>query len=149
MGRGVMTATDAVHVVYFPITIGSGCDDEDCCDSDFSYWEWDEFIEDLWEIIKDRYPSFFDCDKWDGREEHRILENDYARIVVCEYMGCVSVSLAIREDADHWPYAYGLADHWCRQIAGNFQKLLDAHFGTIAKLGTMSNGVSVFQKVGD
>ena len=149
MGRSVMTAIDAIHVVYFPITIGSGCDEIDQDDSDFGYWEWDEFIDDLQEMITVAYPSFLRCDRWDGREEHRILENDLARIVVCEYMGLVSVSLVAADwYGSYLPCLGGLADHWCRQISSNFQKLMDANFTTLNKQGTMSNGVSVFMKRG-
>ncbi len=139
MGRGVMTVTDAVHVVYF---------NHEPEESD--HWFFDQLLDDIRETIKVQYPSFFDCDSWDGREEHRILENEYARIVVCEYMGLVSVSLAVIEEDQYYnPYLGGIGRYWCERIVNNFQKLMDDSYNTLSKLGTMSNGVSVFAKRGD
>ncbi len=150
MGRGVDYVSGAIHVAYFPIIIGiTSCEEGGCCSSDFNYWEWDEFVDDLQEIIIDKYTMFRRCDKWDGREKRRILENEFARIVVCRYREMVSVSLAVIDDLCYYSGSdlTPLGENWCHQITKNFQKLIDANFDTHVKIGTMSNGVSVFEKV--
>ena len=131
MGRGVMTVTDAISIVY----VTSDCDND---------LDWYDFIEDVRSIIEHRFPSFVRVDKWDGREERRILENNLARVVICEYCGLVSINLAVREDGDYYIDRQPLAEHWCRQIAPKFEALFSDRLRRIA---TASNGESFYKKV--
>ena len=131
MSRGVMTVTDAVSIVY----VEHGCEEN---------WDWDDFIEGVRSEIKHKFSSFQDVDKWDGREEHRILENDLARVVICEYCGLASINLAVREDGAWYYDRLPLAAHWCRQIAPKFEALFSDRLRRIA---TASNGESFYEKV--
>ena len=134
MGRGVMTVSDAVCVVYLHHS------DEEW-DGIGKDTDWEFFVEGLRDTIRSRYPSFRAVDSWDGREEKRILENELARVVVCEYAGIVSISLAIRNRDVEFEHEENLAEHWCKQITNGFQQLF---LDRLRKLGTMSNGVSVY-----
>ena len=131
MGRGVNTVTDAISVVYLQ---HSSEDD----------YDWKNFCGGIREMIVEKFPSFYRVDKWDGREEHRILENEHARIVICEYCGLASISLAVREDGDYYIDKLPLAEHWCRQIAPKFEALFSDRLRRIA---TASNGESFYEKV--
>jgi len=131
MGRSVMTVSDAVMIVYLEH------DAQDCDD-----WDW--FLEDIRNVISQRYKSFVACDKWDGREQKRILENDLARVVVCEYCGLVSINLAIREDGDWYLDRIALAEHWCNQITKGLAGLFSERLRCI---GRASNGEAFFEKV--
>jgi hypothetical protein len=126
MGRSVMTVSDAIQIVYLEL--------------DEEYDDWDWFIEDVRTVISQKYKSFQVVDSWDGREEHRILENDLAKVVVCEYCGMVSINLVPCEFS---LFLLPLAEHWCSQIADGFAKLFPER---LCKLGTMSNGVSVYER---
>jgi len=128
MGRSVMTVNDAIQIVYL---VYKGEDE----------WEWDDFILDIQEVIQQKYKSFEPCDKWDGREEYRILENDLARIVICEYCGLVSINLAVRDDSIYW---LALAEHWCRQIAKGLAELFPGRYQCI---GRASNGEAFYERV--
>ena len=135
MGRNVMTVNDAV-VVY--VNLGDIEDGDD----------FQNFIDQVRWAVCEKWPSFFEVDKWDGREEHRILENEFARIVVCEYCGVASINLAVCTSL--WQYTPDytpLAEHWVEQVASNFCKWMGGHFDCLAKAGTMSNGVSVFERM--
>lgn len=117
MGRGVMTVSDATAIVYVNLPDYDGDDD------------WDNFIWQVRWAVTESWPSFYECDKWDGREEHRILESGLARIVVCNYAGVASINLAILDDL--WKYTPDLtplAEHWCQQIADRFYAEMGKHF---------------------
>lgn len=107
-------------------------------------WDWNDFIDGLKEIITGLFPSMYTVDKWDGQELHRILENGHARIVVSEYCGCISISLAVRDDIEHdtlagcWVLAAG------KKFYGGLKKAYPSDF--MVKMGTFSNGESVYRK---
>jgi hypothetical protein len=83
-------------------------------------------------------------DKWDGRELHRILQNGHARLVVSEYIGCVSISLAVRDDVEH----IGLSEQWLAAAGKKFYNGLKKAYTKdfMVKLGTFSNGEAVYRK---
>jgi hypothetical protein len=130
-----MTVSDAVTIFA------------DVSDIEESY-EWEDFLTNVRWVGTGRWPSFYEVDEWDGREERRILQNDLARIVVCEYCGLASINLAARTSlGEYSPDLTPLAKRWVAQIAGNFCKWMQEHFTCYAKQGTMSNGVSVYEKL--
>jgi hypothetical protein len=135
MGRGVMTVSDAV-VAY--VHLPEYEDDSD----------WDNFIWQVRWAVTEKWPSFYEVDEWDGREKHRILQNDLCRIVVCEYCGVASINLAIRESLwQYTPDLTPLAKRFQGQIASHFIKWMSENFDCLAKQGTMSNGVSVYTRM--
>lgn len=131
MGRSVSVPSDAVTTVYIAL--------DDDFDPDFG---WDDFIEDVRNVVKEKYPSFVDDDKWVGREDRSILVNTYARIVVAEYCGLVSISIV---PDDHWNTSH-LTKAWCDRIARSWHRYMTKRFGrALTKLGSASNGESFFR----
>lgn len=134
MGRGVETIGE--NVLYFDA-------------SDEWYREemaWDDLIENLQYTLSKAFPSFANCDHWAGypyRENRAILENDHAIVYITEYMGCGAVNLASHQG--EWS---ALADHWLDQIRERFTKIVGENVNLLTKLGTFSNGESVFEKRG-
>lgn len=139
MGRSVAVPAHATETVY--LDMRDDLNDE---------WDWDDFIDDLRAVVRERYPTFEDAKTWVGRECLAILENQHAYIVVSEYCGCVSVSLLPRAgelEMDGW--AYNLSSAWCRQIESRWREYLESRYSQSAmqRMCTMANGVSVYQKV--
>ena len=154
MGRSVMTLAGAITAYtefepshYCEVHDGFECTDIECdesCDhSDDYQCELDYYQERVTEL----WPSFQPADSWIGRELHVIAENAHSVIAVAEYCGLISINLGANYDRDsYWAddsELGGLGEHWRKQIAAKFLST----FGEYTKLGTMSNGEGVFQKV--
>lgn len=138
MGRSVSVPSDAVATAYIQ------WEPEDPHDSQ---WEWDYFIDDLLCVLQRSFRSFAAIDVWVSNEEKAILENSQARVVVAEYCGLVSVSL-VPCDLDYYDESLrGLRDHWCKQVTPKLLKTINETFGGLKKIGTFSNGCSVYEKV--
>jgi len=84
---------------------------------------WRETVDYILEMIEERWKSFCSCNRWDGNEEHVLLENDHAEVMVYEYCGMTSISL-VPHNEEHPE----LAEHWCGQIAAGLQAMLDKAF---------------------
>lgn len=128
MGRSVSVPHYATVVAY-QIFEPNDQDDER---------EWDEYLYDLRERCISVWPSLSVCDEWLGREDHAILENQLAYIGVSEYCGLVAIWARPRYDGDN----DALGENWTHTIAPKFH----AMFGELRRLGTMSNGVSVYKR---
>ena len=124
MGRSVSYASGSIAIAYSHIEP----EDED---EDFDF-----IIEDRREYGKSLWPSLSHCDKWLGREDHALLENDHCYIGVSEYCGLVSTWLVPKEENN-------LSVAWCNQIKEKFMK----SFGTLNRVGQFSNGEPVFESV--
>lgn len=126
MGRSVSYGSGAVEVCFRDV-------------SDFTgEWDWDSFIEWIRETAFELWPTVEDADHWLDREDHVVAENEHCFIGFSEYCGLASIWLVPRDDRDY----PALADHWCRQIAPKFQKV----FGDLVRVGTFSNGESVYER---
>lgn len=115
MPAGMPSHPNAIHVV---ILDSSGWTP----DEDYGLEGWQETVAWITDAIKERWKSFYDADEWDGDSNHILLENDHAQISVAEDCGWTTMSLVPRGGCPE------LAEHWCHQIADNFQKLLDKMF---------------------
>lgn len=134
MGRSVSTHRHSVATVYLNPEF----------DQDDARYEWDSFIEDLREnVLKPRYPSLSDCDRWLDREDHIVAENRQIEISVSEYCGCVAVCLAPLDPDNGFHVAVA------ERLAAGFQATVESAFKSCAlrSLGSMSNGERVFQKI--
>jgi hypothetical protein len=137
MGRSVDYLSRSQKVVYIPFEVENEFDSE--FDSEF---EWDCFYEDLINILCEKYPSLYTVkNKWDGRETRIILENDLCQIGLSEYCGLVSVSIRVNE---YYEY-YNIAESWINRI--NFEKVLNEKFNALHKIGTFSNGESIYERI--
>ena len=137
MGRSVSVPSGAVETAYLDVTWLEESDD------------WEDFIYFLQQVIRDKYPSFIECKKWLDREDQVVLENQHAYVVVCGYGNVASISLVAKEhDADD--AAFYLAKRWAEQVGASFLKTIHKAYPShsLGRLGTFSNGESVYQKVG-
>lgn len=121
MGRSVSVPSNAELVVY-------------------SYYQeyFGRIEEDIRAVSKWYWKSLSDCDIWLDREDRAILENELVYIGVSEYCGIVSIWI-VSKDTDN----PSLARNWIVQISKRFKSL----FGTLNKVGTLSNGESVFEEI--
>ena len=136
MGRSVMTYGN--NNIY----IGLDDDNMECHD-------WDYLYENLLDVIQEKYPSLdsiIDENKFYGREGRIIARNNHSEIIVCSYFNLVSVNICVQDDA----YEYnleGLAQRWCDSVENNIAKLLQkAGYNVLNRVGTFSNGCSVYEK---
>ena len=160
MSRSVSTHPNSVEdvflhgitfeVSFFGLPGYTPGDDDDLPSPD--YFEWAEYINDLREVIRERYPSFENADRWCNYphgENHVVLENGAAEVSVAEYNGLISVSLAPKEGDDTHGYAFETARcaTWTSRISRNFVKHLHKRFGKFAVLysGSASNGEAFFR----
>jgi hypothetical protein len=153
MGRSVSHPSGAI-VAFKEITMQADIDacneglmeSEEEDDSAPDYFDFDELIEDYQGWIKELFPSFEPCDKWLDREDHAIAENRFAYFGISEYCGLVALWL-VKKDLDAGYYEDSLltplADRWLAQVEGKFLST----FGELKKLGNMSNGEGVYQRI--
>jgi len=135
MGRSVAVPSNAVATVY----VQHGCEEE---------YEWGDWVEDVRNVIRADYPSFDHEDRWVDREERAILSNCHADVVVAEYCGLASISLVPTAESFGYECEQNLHDAWCAQIEDRWRERINTAFGGLQKLGTMSNGETVYRKVG-
>ena len=109
-------------------------------------WEWEDFQSDIVSTIKEKYKSFSECDEWEGNETKIILENNLAIVGISEYCGLTSISIAPKEFRYYEKDNTALAIKWINSISDNLEKLLDKNFDCYRKVGTFSNGESVYTK---
>jgi len=132
MGRSVSRHKNAVEVVYM------GFQEED--DEDW----FSDLLYDLRSILKERYKSFENCDRWAGREDHVILQNGRGEVSVSEYCGLVAVCLAPRDEDAPLDWS------WCDQVRAGFRKVLEEGYpnSTLLPMGYGSNGEQFFTPKG-
>lgn len=115
------------------------------------YFDWDEFLDDLKGVVKERYPSFDDADRWEGHENHVILENGAAEVSVANYCGLIAVSLAPKDgdfyDEGGYDFSTTRNATWTGRIASNFGAHLRKRFESFAMIsfGRASNGEEFFR----
>lgn len=172
MGRSVSYAAGAAWVLYARLAYDEGrificrrCDHEherdDATEPDecekcgnvgfYSYERypaedaWGDFMMNLRAAFKRAFPSLYDCDEWLGREDHAVLENSHAYIGVSEYCGLVSVWCVPKEG--YYGERQPLALAWAEAIEGKASRILDGIADRLYKVGTFSNGESVYARV--
>jgi hypothetical protein len=136
MARSVSIPRGAQEVAY-----------QDVSEHDGETFAW--FLDDLRERARSFWPSFRSCDTWLEREDHAVLENDLCYLGVSEYCGLASIWLVPKADSHRGSfrgeaYLHPLAVRWIARIAPTFHKA----FGHYRKIGTFSNGESVFERIG-
>lgn len=126
MGRSVSYPVAAVAVAYQDV-------------HDMDEWDWTNFEEWIEDTAQDQWPSLDYCDKWLGREDHVLLENNHCYIGVSEYCGLAAIWLVYKDDGDY-PQ---LAESWAFRIMPKFEEM----YSDLRKVGTFSNGESVYEKI--
>jgi len=124
MGRSVSRPSNAEYVFYANV---SELEDE---------LDWELYVENIINTLQTKYPSLYASDKWLGREDRVLLENDFVYIGISEYCGLVSLWVVVN---DQYP---NLAYNWV-DIAAQTLK----NFADLVKISTFSNGNSIYQKI--
>lgn len=141
MGRSVSYPSGAVTAFT---TFEVEDDEGNELDLQFEF-EW--LCGDLIERAAAAFPSLVPYDAWRGREDRILMRNKFADFGVSVYGGLVAIWIAERADVAYWDDEWrttrsSRAQHWLRQIAPRF----DALFGTLNRLGHMSNGEGVYHR---
>ena len=131
MARSVSTPSGAAFVIH------THFEPEDEFDAQF---EFDMMVEDLQREIQTTFPSFRESDRFIGREDRVILENDHAAVTISEYMGLIAIAVVPEDDNDH----PGLSSAWVDQIESKFKALMHSMYAVLVPKGTFSNGEQVF-----
>lgn len=136
MGRSVSTHRHAIETVYLHFDPSE--DEDDISD------DWGCFLDDLRSMFRKMFPSMRDCDRWQDREDHVILENQRGEISVSEYCNIVAICIAPRNPDDPFD------QNWCGLVSNKFQNKLFNEYPTNCYHldGRMSNGEAVFRRVG-
>lgn len=140
MGRSVSYASGSEVVIY------SYADEVFDDDGNFCEYATQDNFDFAVDYLKDAsieaFPSLSVCDKWLGREDHAILENQLVYVGLSEYCGVVSVWVVPKED-EH--YAFGVA--FANKIEAKLKQIVQDAFGVrLNKVGHFSNGEAVFNK---
>lgn len=153
MGRGVSRHKYSIETCYEDVSwMGHDYDEDtgeylydfDSYDQCKAEWDWQDWVEWQQEKAKELFPSMTPCDEWLDREDRAIMENDHAYIGVSEYCGQASIWLVCKADLGEGTGHDGISMAWCHKAAHGFSQ----KFGDLVRLGTMSNGESVYQRKG-
>ncbi len=108
----------------------------------------DYMVEDLQEYAPTLWPSLRKCDKWGGREDHALLENDLCYMGISEYCNMVSYWIVpkteeyLNSGLSHDASLAHLCDRWVFDIEDKFIKT----FGAYHKVATASNGEAFYMR---
>jgi len=118
-------------------------------DDDATSENWDSDMVNLSSALQRVFPSLRKADRWLGREDHVVLENNLAAVTVSEYCGLVAVCLVPeRRDAHETRDDDPLSVQWIISAEARFRRIVAETFGIeLAHVGTFSNGEAVFRKV--
>jgi len=138
MGRSVSSPRNCTAISYQDI---SSIEDE---------WDFNEYKDNLREHIKKLFPSMDEVsNKWLGNEDRVLMENQFAYIGISTYHDLAAIWLKSKhEDLEGSYYTdeakiANLCDNWCNRIVPTFDKT----FSEYRKIGNLSDGTSMFEKV--
>lgn len=146
MGRSVDYLANAARVSYFDWpTLETGSDD----DYEVEYEDSRDVVEDIQQTIMNDFPEFSQCDKWDGRETHIVLEGYGTEIGLSEYCGLATLSIRVDEnwadlcDSEEYDTEHQRIQDWINQ---NWEEI-SKYWNRYRKVGTFSNGEGVYETV--
>ena len=145
MGRGVDYLNNAEYVIYFKADWINEEENYDLCNMN-----WEDFMRNLTCEIKHKLKSYYEVEEWDSNETKIFLKNELAEIGISEYCGLYSLSIRARDNLGYYSYEKdlnGLAIKHCSQVRNTLEKcLVDSGAELLNKVGTFSNGCSIFEK---
>jgi hypothetical protein len=171
MGRSVITHREAVVVAYdefgpneeyYRECFNELDEDDREYYSDFetymyrmwnedAQFEWTDYKTGIQDMLKELFPSFEATDRGTGYygyddEQVVIAENYHSEVSISEYCGVVAISLAPRSDIEEWQEDWNkrqsIGKAWRNKISSKFEE----RFSTARKIGTFSNGESVYER---
>ena len=149
MGRSVNYLRNALQVSYFEWPRYSSYNEETEQDELEDYQDGDEVMDDIRESIISEYPNFNRSKKWDGNDVSLLLEGYCAQIGLSEYCGLATLSIRIDEDQlpnswdDNYDEVYDNTEKWINE---NWARI-SSGYNQYNKIGTFSNGESVFESI--
>ncbi|MCG8493789.1 MAG: hypothetical protein MI743_19375 [Sneathiellales bacterium] len=132
MARSVDYLSNAYHVYYID---GTEMQDE---------FDWDDFMSNLKSLLTNTLPSLDECENWDGRETKIFLENSFCEAGVSEYCGLVSVSFRWHQNAEY--QTEPLFENWFDKMQPKIDEIMKTNFSSLNKIGTFSNGESLYEQ---
>ncbi len=107
-------------------------------------YDYDDLMDNLRYALSKKYPSLEPVNKWEPRyhETPIILENDHIRVGISDYCGSGAVSIYVQFDVEYPE----LAQAWLEQVYDGMVKIIERFVTPLRRLGTMSNGVSVYER---
>jgi hypothetical protein len=109
-------------------------------DPEFGFEDFQLLVEDYCHALSKAYPAGSPREKWLGREDRVVFANALVYFGISEYGGTIAYWAVVRDDTDY----PALAESYLKRIAPNFE----ARFGTLRRLGAMSNGEVVYARIG-
>lgn len=155
MGRSVSCLSGAREIAYFNWpTIDFYNEETDEYEPSDEYEDAAEVIDCIQEGIRSDFPEFSYCSRWEGNEDHIILEGYECEVGLSEYCGGASLSIRVNEskldkyldsDPDDTEYdeRYAEVEKW---IDDNWEEISKG-YNDFNKVGTFSNEEGVFEKV--
>lgn len=106
MGRGNVCVFGKYESVYFipfetfyDYPYNSETDEEDeTQEKEYKHYLYDDFKDNLSEMIKNKFKSFSKCDKWLDNETHCIIENNLFDIALQDNQWSIAVKLLCKDD---------------------------------------------------
>jgi hypothetical protein len=142
MGRSVDYLNNAIKVNFFPWPkLQVENEEGEFIDSDEEFEDSYFVIEDIQETIKSNFPEFENCNRWDGREVHIILQGYGTEIGLSDYCGLSSLSIRVINDSDGDEY-----DRVSEWIDKNWSEI-GKYWNVYRRVGRFSNGEGVYEKV--
>lgn len=126
MGRSVSCPPNAGAIAYDYIDM----------DEDWDEYDWQDLEEDALYGIRELFPSMEPASGWAGREDKIIARNGHAIFGMSEYCRLIAYWMV--------PEDRRISEAWVAQVAPRFQE----RFARLARLGVMSNGEAVYQRLG-
>ncbi len=136
MGRSVDYLNGAELVSYLNVEFS-----EDCWESEF---QWENLLDYLTSEFSAKFKSLcVEENKWEGNETRIFLSNDLVNFGISSYCGLVSISIA----PANYDYEQ-LAINWINKVSKSVIGIINnCPVGeNLVKIGTLSNGKSVFSK---
>ena len=137
MGRSVSTPSSAEVVAFHYLE--PSVDGETGEVIEFTEEDFEDYLDWIKETAMRLWPSFSPCDHFVGREDRAVLSNDFCYLGVSEYCGVVAIWLLPHGGAYNIEQ---LGAAWAWRIGPKFCRT----FGTMRRLGVMSNGEAVFRR---
>ena len=148
MGRSVSYPSGTICSAYRDVSaFGYDCESDEI-DYHLAELDWEDLLEDIVSDAIKQWPSMTDVrseNRWAGREDRILCENELGQIGISEYNGVANIWLRSRKD-DYCDYyddqqkLINLCDSWCNRISEKFEK----KFAEMHRIGGFSDGTSLY-----
>ena len=152
MGRSVSYPSGSIVKLYVDISsMGSDVDEEHYVSvtADIAQMEYEENMLYFQGLICKSFKSMSRCEKWLRDENLTIAENSYAYIGLSDYCGLLCVWVCPKSNIDY--NLESLANKWILSIEKKLSFLVGEVYGhnnLLNRIGTFSNGESIYEKKG-